>query len=109
MLSMQNSLVKQVKANENTQGFQNWNKKLAPSNEGMQSSMDNPAQLKSKEFQYNPNQKLTAIQKMANDSQNNNHIIQLKALATRYSEQKQPTIQLKPNNSGLPYRNKSWV
>ena len=109
MLSMQNSLVKQVKANENTQGFQNWNKKLAPSNEGMQSSMDNPAQLKSKEFQYNPNQKLTAIQKMASDSQNNNHIIQLKALATRYSEQKQPTLQLKPNNSGLPDRLKSGV
>ena len=54
--------VKQAKANENTQGFQNWNRQLAPTNEGMQSSMDDPAQLKSKEFQYNPNQKLMAIQ-----------------------------------------------
>jgi hypothetical protein len=109
MLSTQNSLVKQAKANENTQGFQNWNKQLAPSNEGMQSSMDNPAQLKSKEFQYNPNQKLMAIQKMANDSPNNNPLIQLKALATRYSEKKQPTLQLKPDNSGLPDRLKSGV
>jgi len=45
-----NSLsVKQAKANENTLGFQNWNKQLAPTNEGMQSSMDDPTQLKTKE------------------------------------------------------------
>jgi len=105
-----NSLsVKQAKANENIQGFQNWNKQLAPTNEGMQSSMDDPAQLKSKEFQYNPNQKLMAIQKMANDSTNNKHIIQLKALANSYSQQKHPTFQLKKNNSGLPDSLKSGV
>jgi hypothetical protein len=105
-----NSLaVKQAKANENTQGFQNWNKQLAPTNEGMQSSMDDPTQLKTKEYQYNPNQKLMAIQKMANDSPNNKAIIQLKALANRYSQQKQPTLQLKPNNSGLPDSLKSGV
>jgi hypothetical protein len=50
-----------------------------------------------------------AIQKMANDSPNNNHIIQLKALANRYSQQNQPTLQLKPNNSGLPDSLKSGV
>ena len=105
-----NSLaVKQAKANENTQGFQNWNKQLAPTNEGMQSSMDDPTQLKTKEYQYNPNQKLMAIQKMANDSPNNKPIIQLKALANRYSQQKQPTLQLKPNNFGLPDSLKSGV
>ena len=105
-----NSLsVKQAKANENAQGFQNWNRQLAPTNEGMQSSMDDPAQLKSKEFQYNPNQKLMAIQKMANDSTNNKHIIQLKALANSYSQQKHPTFQLKKNNSGLPDSLKSGV
>ena len=85
MLSSQNSLVKQYKANE-PQALQSLNKQLAPSNEGMQTSMDDPAQLKSKEFQYNPNQKLMAIQKMANDSTNNKHIIQLKELANRYSQ-----------------------
>ncbi len=105
-----NSLpVKQAKANENNKGFQNWNKQLSSSNEDMQSSMDDPAQLKSKEFQYNPNQKLMAIQKMANDSSNNNHIIQLKVLANRYSQQNQPTLQLKKNNSGLPDSLKSGV
>jgi uncharacterized protein YeaO (DUF488 family) len=57
--------VKQAKANENNKGFQNWNKQLSPSNEGIQASIDDPAQLKSKELQYNPNQKLMAIQKMA--------------------------------------------
>ena len=50
MLSSQNALVKQAKANE-PQALQSWNKQLATSNEGMQSSMDDPAQLKSKEFQ----------------------------------------------------------
>jgi hypothetical protein len=109
MLSAQNSLVKQAKANENPQGFQNWNRQLAPTNEGIQSSMDDPVQLKSKEFQYNPNQKLMAIQKMANDSTNNKHIIQLKALANIYTQQKQLPLQLKKNNSGLPDTLKSGV
>ena len=45
MLSSQNSLVKQAKANE-PQALQSLNKQLAPSNQGMQSSMDEPAQLK---------------------------------------------------------------
>lgn len=109
MHSTLNSLVKQAKANENTQGFQNWNKQLAPSKEAKKSSMDYPAQLESKEFQYNPNSKLIAIQKMANDSLNSNPIIQLKTLATRYSEQKQHPLQLKKNNSGLPDGLKSGV
>jgi hypothetical protein len=108
MLSSQNSLVKQYKPNE-PQALQSLNKQLTPSNEGMQSSMDDPAQLKSKEFQYNPNQKLMAIQKMANDSTNNKHIIQLKELANRYSQQKQLPLQLKKNNSGLPDSLKSGV
>ena len=77
MLSSQNALVKQAKANE-PQALQSWNKQLATSNEGMQSSMDDPAQLKSKEFQYNPNQKIMAIQKMADESTNNLKFIQLK-------------------------------
>jgi hypothetical protein len=82
---------------------------MAPNQEGMQSSMDDPTQLKSKEFQYIPNQKLMAIQKMANDSLNNKPIIQLKVLANRYSQQKHPTFQLKPNNSGLPDNLKSGI
>jgi hypothetical protein len=109
MVESKSLLVKQAKANENAQGFQNWNRQMAPNQEGMQSSMDDPTQLKSKEFQYIPNQKLMAIQKMANDSPNNKPIIQLKALANRYSQQKQPTLQLKPNNSGLPDSLKSGV
>jgi hypothetical protein len=102
-------IVKQARSNENAQGFQNWNRQLAPTHEGMQSSMDDPTQLKSNELQYNPNLKLMAIQKMANDSTNNKPIIQLKALANRYSQQNQPTLQLKPNNSGLPDSLKSGV
>jgi len=109
MVESKSLLVKQAKANENAQGFQNWNRQMAPSHEGMQSSMDDPTQLKSKEFQYNPPQKLIAIQKMANDSPNNKPIIQLKALANRYSQQKHPTLQLKPNNSGLPDNLKSGI
>ncbi len=77
MLSSPNSLIKQAKANK-PQAFQSWNKQLATSNEGMQSSMDDPSQRKSKEFQYNPNQKLMAIQKMADESTNNLKFIQLK-------------------------------
>jgi len=109
MVESKSLLVKQAKANENPQGFQNWNRQLAPTNEGLQSSMDDPAQLKSKEFQYNPNKKLMAIQKMANDSTNNKPIIQLKALANRYSQQKHHAFQLKKNNSGLPDSLKSGV
>ena len=108
MLSSQNSLVKQAKANE-PQALQSLNKQIAPSNEGMQSSMDEPAQLKSKEFQYNPNQKLMAIQKMANESQNNQKFIQLKSLGTTFNQQRQLPLQLKKNNSGLPDTLKSGV
>ena len=109
MVESKNLLVKQAKANENPQGFQNWNRQMDSTSESMQASMDDPTQLKSKEFQYNPNQKLMAIQKMANDSSNNNHIIQLKALANRYSQQKHHAFQLKKNNSGLPDSLKSGV
>ena len=108
MLSMQNSLVKQAKSNE-PQAIQSLNKQLAPSNEGMQSSMDDPGQLKSQEFQYNPNPKLLAIQKMANNSQNNQKFIQLKSLATTINPQRQPPFQLKKNNSGLPDNLRSGV
>jgi hypothetical protein len=109
MVESNSLLVKQTKANENTQGLQNLNRQLAPTNEVIQSSMEDPAQLKSKEFQYNPNQKLMAIQKMANDSTNNKPIIQLKELANRYSQQKHHAFQLKKNNSGLPDSLKSGV
>jgi hypothetical protein len=108
MLSSQNALVKQAKANE-PQALQSWNKQLATSNEGMQSSMDDPAQLKSKEFQYNPNQKIMAIQKMADESTNNLKFIQLKSLATSFNQQRQTPLQLKKNNSGLPDNLKSGV
>lgn len=94
MLSSQNSLVKQAKANE-PQALQSLNKQLAPSIEGMQSSMDELAQLKSKEFQYNPNQKLMAIQRMANESPNNQKFIQLKSLGTTFNQQRQLPLQLK--------------
>lgn len=108
MLSSQNSLVKQAKANE-PQALQSLNKQLAPSIEGMQSSMDELAQLKSKEFQYNPNQKLMAIQRMANESPNNQKFIQLKSLGTTFNQQRQLPLQLKKNNSGLPDTLKSGV
>lgn len=75
----------------------------------MQSSMDDPSQLKSKEFQYNPNQKLMAIQKMADESTNNLKFIQLKSLATSFNQQKQTPLQLKKNNSGLPDTLKNGV
>ena len=109
MVESKNLLVKQAKANENPQGFQNWNRQMDSTSESMQSSMDDPTQLKSKEFQHNPNQKLMAIQKMADDSPNNKPIIQLKALADRYSQQKHHAFQLKKNNSGLPDSLKSGV
>ena len=108
MISMQNSFVKQAKSNE-PQAFQSWNNRVPHAEEVTKSSMDNPAQLKSQEFQHNPNQKLMAIQKMADDSTNNNHIIQLKELANIYSQQKQLPLQLKKNNSGLPDNLKSGV
>ena len=101
MPSSQNSLVKQAKVKE-PQAFQSWNNRVSPSEEVMKSSLDNPAHLKSQEFQYNPNQKLMAIQKMADDSPNNQKFIQLKSLATPINQQRQPPLQLKKNNSGLP-------
>jgi hypothetical protein len=52
MVESKSLLVKHAKANENAQGLQNWNRQMAPNQEGMQSSMDDPTQLKSKEFQY---------------------------------------------------------
>ena len=109
MVESKNLLVKQAKANENTQGFQNWNRQMDSTSESMQSSMDDPTQLKSKEFQHNPNQRLVAIQKMADDSPNNQKLIQLQSLATAYNQQRQLPFQLKKNNSGLPDSLKSGV
>lgn len=83
-----NLLAKQAKANENPQGFQNWNRQMDSTSESMQSSMDDPTQLKSKEFQHNPNQRLMAIQKMADDSPNNQKLIQLQSLSTAYNQQR---------------------
>ncbi len=108
MISSQNSLIKQAKANE-PQALQSWNKQLTAYNEGIQSSRYEPAQLKSKAFQYNPNQKLMAIQKMAEESTNNQKFIQLKSLGTTFNQQRQPPLQLKKNNSGLPDTLKSGV
>ena len=109
MVESKNLLVKQAKANENPQGFQNWNRQMDSTSESMQSSMDDPTQLKSKEFQHNPNQRLVAIQKMADDSPNNQKLIQLQSLATAYNQQRQLPFQLKKNNSGLPDSLKSGV
>jgi hypothetical protein len=109
MVELKNLSVKQAKANENPQGFQNWNRQMDSTNEGIQTSMDDPTQLKSKEFQHNPNKRLMAIQKMADDRPNNQKFIQLQSLATAYNQQRQLPFQLKKNNSGLPDSLKSGV
>ena len=78
MLSMQNSLVKQAKANE-SQAFQRWNKKIATTPEGTDSTMDKSQHLKSKNFDYKPYPKLLAIQRMTEASEQKKNInIQLK-------------------------------
>jgi len=87
MLSMQNSLVKQAKANEN-QAFQSWNNKMNTTPEGMNTAVDKSRQLKSKNFDYQPNPKLLATQRMAEASEQN----------------KNTNIQLKKNNSGYQIR-----
>ena len=87
MLSMQNSLVKQAKANE-SQAFQRWNKKVDTIPEGTNTTMDKSRQLKSKNFDYQPNPKLLATQRMAEASEQN----------------KNTNIQLKKNNSGYQIR-----
>jgi len=92
MLSTQNSLVKQAKANE-PQAFQSWNNKMNTTPEGMNSEVDKSRQLKSKNFDYQPNPKLLAIQRMAEAS----------------DQKKNTNIQLKKNNSGLPDTLKSGV
>jgi len=92
MLSMQNSLVKQAKANEN-QAFKSWNNKMNTTPEGMNTEVDKSRQLKSKNFDYQPNPKLLAIQRMAEAS----------------DQKKNTNIQLKKNNSGLPDTLKSGV
>jgi hypothetical protein len=90
MQSMQNSLVKQTKAKE-PQAFQRLNKQANTSHEGMDSSMYKSIQLKYKELAFQPNPKLLAIQRMAED----------------FDQKK--NIQLKKNNSGLPDNLKSGV
>jgi hypothetical protein len=92
MLSTQNSLVKQAKANE-PQAFQSWNNKMNTTPEGMNTVVDKSRQLKSKNFDYQPNPKLLAIQRMAEAS----------------DQKKNTNIQLKKNNSGLPDTLKSGV
>jgi hypothetical protein len=92
MLSTQNSLVKQAKANE-PQAFQSWNNKMNTTPEGMNTEVDKSRQLKSKNFNYQPNPKLLAIQRMAEAS----------------DQKKNTNIQLKKNNSGLPDTLKSGV
>ena len=75
---MQNSLVKQAKANE-SQAFQRWNKKIATTPEGTDSTMDKSQHLKSKNFDYKPYPKLLAIQRMTEASEQKKNInIQLK-------------------------------
>ena len=109
MVTSKNLPVIQLKANDSAQTFQNWNNRVSSVQEEVQASIDDTKQLKSKEFQYNPNQKLMAIQKMANESPNNQKFIQLKSLATTFNQQRQLPLQLKPNNSGLPDSLKSGV
>jgi hypothetical protein len=100
VVTSKNLPVIQLKANDSAQTFQNWNNRVSPVQEEVQASIDDTKQLKSKEFQYNPNQKLMAIQKMAKESPNNQKFIQLKSLATTFNQQRQLPLQLKPNNSG---------
>ncbi len=90
MLSMQNSLVKQTKAKE-PQAFQRLNKQANTFHEGMDSSMYKSIQLKYKGLAFQPNPKLLAIQRMAED----------------FDQKK--NIQLKKNNSGLPDNLKNGV
>jgi len=83
MLSSKNSLVKQAKVNE-PQALQSWNKQLNTTHEGMDSAMDKSIQLKYNGLAYQPNPKLLAIQRMAED----------------FDHKKKANIQLKKNNSG---------
>ena len=92
MLSSKNSLVKQAKVNE-PQALQSWNKQLNTTHEGMDSAMDKSIQLKYNGLAYQPNPKLLAIQRMAED----------------FDHKKKANIQLKKNNSGLPDTLKSGV
>lgn len=105
---MQNSLIKQVKANE-PQAIQSLNNRVALTPESMQSGMDDVKQVKSKEFKQNQNPKLLAIQKIANNSLISQKLIQLKSLALTFNQQKQLPLQLKKNNSGLPEGLKSGI
>ena len=66
MLSSQNALVKQAKANE-PQTFQSWNQRMNTTHEGINSAIDKSIQLKSEILHFQPNPKLLAIQRMAED------------------------------------------
>ena len=92
MLSSQNSLVKQAKSNE-PQAFQSWNQRMNTTHEGINSAIDKSIQLKSENLYFQPNPKLLAIQRMAED----------------FDQKKKANIQLKKNNSGLPENLKSGV
>lgn len=92
MLSYQNSLVKQAKANE-PKALQSWNQRMNTTHEGIDSAMDKSIQLKSENLHFQPNPKLLAIQRMAED----------------FDQKKRTNIQLKKNNSGLPDNLKSGV
>ncbi len=92
MLSSQNSLVKQAKANE-PQALQSWNQQRNSTHEGIDSVMDKSIQLKYNGLAYQPNPKLLAIQRMAEDN----------------NQKKKTNIQFKKNNSGLPDNLKSGV
>lgn len=92
MLSSQNSLVKQARANE-PQALQSWNQRMNTTHEGIDSAKDKSIQLKSENLHFQPNPKLLAIQRMAED----------------FDQKKKTNIQLKKNNSGLPDILKSGV
>jgi hypothetical protein len=92
MLSSQNALVKQAKANE-PQTFQSWNQRMNTTHEGINSAIDKSIQLKSENLYFQPNPKLLAIQRMAED----------------FDQKKKANIQFKKNNSGLPDNLKSGV
>lgn len=92
MLSSQNPTVKQAKANE-PQAFQNWNRNMNTAHEDMDSAVDKSIQLKYKGLAFQPNPKLLAIQRMAED----------------FDQHRRENIQLKKNNSGLPDTLKSGV
>ncbi len=74
-------------------GFQGWNRNDIPAAEGIDSTIKQNLQLKSKDFPHQPSNKLIAIQKMAKG----------------FDDQNKRNIQLQKNNAGLPDKLKSGV